>query len=201
MITSDYIDHKASTIKGFDLLSNVMWRRAVYLLKDVISTNEQIMVIDPCAGGGKLLSGMNKKWEGTAYEPNYGPFMYAKYLFEQNNYHVKVINEAFEFHLQTPRLPEYHLVISIPYTDRKINTSFEHNKECLKMKNYAFYVMNRSVDILQDGGIGVFALPKNMVNREKFGEELDCIVEKAKILSVESYDEYAIVIFQKNKAK
>ncbi len=197
----EYIDEKAKSVKNFDILANLMWRRAQNLLQNVVKTNEQVLVIDPCAGAGKLLSKMNKLWLGKAYEPDHGQFMYAKYFFDQYDYQVSVINEPFEFHFQTPALPEYHLAISIPYTDRNINTSFELDKEYLKIKNYVFYVMARAIDILQDGGIGIFAIPSKMVSQEKFESELEHLLGKGRLLDVEGYGELAIVTFKKEKIK
>lgn len=196
-----HIDTKANDIKSFDLIANMMWRRANHLLSEKFKTNEQILVLDPCAGGGKLLAEMNKAYTGMAYEPNYGPFMYAKYLFDQENYQINVVNEPFEFHFTTQNLPEYHLIISIPYTDREINASFEDCKDCRQFKNYAYYVMNKSMDALQDGGFGVFAIPAALMDKEKFKFEVDCITAKANIVSVEQYNDYAIIVLQKDKLK
>lgn len=196
-----HIDTKANDIKSFDLIANMLWRRADYLLLNKFGRNEQILVLDPCAGGGKLLAGLDKAYIGKAYEPNYGPFMYAKYLFEQNGYQMSVVNEPFEFHFTTQNLPEYHLIISIPYTDREINASFEDCKDCRQFKNYAYYVMNKSMDALQEGGFGVFAIPASLMDKEKFKFEIDCITSKAEILSIESYNEYAIIVLQKDKLK
>lgn len=197
----NYIDEKANNVKGFDLLANMMWRRANYLLGNQFPKNEQILVLDPCAGGGKLLAGMNKAWQGKAYEPNYGPFMYSKYYFDQYHYQVKVTNEPFEFHFSEVNLPENHLVISVPYTDREINASMETCKECRQFKNYAYYVMNKSMEVLQDGGFGIFALPANLIDKEKFKFEIDCITAKAATLSFEQFNDYVIVVLQKEKIK
>lgn len=196
-----YIDEKANDIKGFDLIANMMWRRANYIISQYFPKNEQILVIDPCAGGGKLLEGMNKAWQGKAYEPNYGPFMFAKYFFDQYNYQVDIKNEPFEFHFTTTNLPEYHLAISIPYTDREINASLETCNECRQFKNYAYYIMNKSMQALQDGGIGVFAVPASLVDKEKFKYEIDCITAKAATLSIEKFNDYAIIILRKEKIK
>ena len=195
-----HIDTKANDIKSFDLITNMMWRRANYLLGDKFK-NEQILVLDPCAGGGKLLAEMDKSYIGKAYEPNYGPFMYARYLFDQKNYQIDVVNEPFEFHFSNTNLPEYHLVISFPYTDREINASMETCKECRQFKNYAYYVMNKSMEVLQDGGFGVFAVPSSLIDKEKFKYEIDCITAKANIMSIEQYKDYAIVVLQKDKLK
>jgi hypothetical protein len=199
--TVNYIDEKANKIKSFDLVSNMMWRRANYLLGEKYKQNEQILVMDPCAGGGKLLSEMSKAYSGKAYEPNYGPFMYAKYLFDQKNYQVDVVNEPFEFHFKTQNLPEYHLVISFPYTDRQINASYETCKECRQFKNYAYYIMNKSMEVLQDGGFGVFSIPANLMDKEKFKFEIDCITSKANILSIEQCGDYAIIVLVKDNLK
>lgn len=195
----NYIDEKGNKIKNFDLLTNFMWRRAFYVVKENFKENEKIMVIDPCAGGGKLISCMNKDWTGVGYEANYAPFMYAKYMLDQNNYDVSMVNQPFEFHFTTPALPEFHLVISIPYTDRQINTNYEKDATCLQMKNYAYYIMNKSLDILQDGGYGVFAIPRELMDSDTFQEEIKCIAGKASILSTEGYENYVILILKKEK--
>jgi len=195
-----HIDTKANDIKSFDLIANMMWRRANYLLGDKFK-NEQILVLDPCAGGGKLLAEMDKSYIGKAYEPNYGPFTYARYLFDQKNYQIDVINEPFEFHFSTTNIPEYNLVISFPYIDRDINASMETCKECRQFKNYAYYVMNKSMEVLQDGGFGVFAVPSSLIDKEKFKYEIDCITAKANIMSIEQYKDYAIIVLQKDKLK
>lgn len=193
-----YIDSKANDIKFFDLISNMMWRRANYLLNEKFKKNEQILVMDPCAGGGKLLSEMNKMYIGKAYEPNYSPFTYAKNLFIQKNYQVDIINQPFEFHFTTPNLPEYHLVITFPYTDREIS-SIESCEDCRKFKNYSYYIINKSMDVLQEGGIGIFAIPTSLMDKNKFAFEIDCITSKANVLSIEQYKEYAIIVLQKDK--
>jgi len=195
-----YTDTKANDIKSFDLIANMMWRRANYLLGENFK-NEQILVIDPCAGGGKLLAGMNKAWLGKAYEPNYSPFTYAKHFFSQKHYQVDVINQPFEFHFSVPSLPENNLIISFPYTDREINASLETCKECRKFKNYAYYIMNKSMDALQDGGFGVFAIPAKLVDKKLFEFEIDCITSKANVLSIESFNDYGIITLQKEKLK
>jgi len=193
-----YIDSKANDVKSFDLISNMMWRRAKFLLNEKFKRNEQILVVDPCAGGGKLLSEMDKSYMGKAYEPNYSPFVYAKSLFSQHDYQVEVVNQPFEFHFTLPTFPENHLVISIPYTDRDIS-SIESCKNCRQFKNYAYYIMNKSMDILQEGGFGIFAIPTNLMDRKKFEFEVDCLTSKASILSIEEYKEYAIIVLQKDK--
>ncbi len=194
-----HIDEKANKIKGFDLLANYIWRRANYLVKTNFKPNEQIMVIDPCAGGGKLISGMQKTYMGKAYEPNYSPFMYAKYMLDQKNFEVDVVNEPFEFHFTTPALPQFHLAVSIPYTDREINTIFEKDKSLLKMKNYCYYIMYKTIAILQDGGFGVFAIPRELVNIEYFQDEIKMIAEKTTIMSSEGYEDFVILIIKKNR--
>jgi hypothetical protein len=194
-----HTDEKANEIKSFAMIANMMWRRANFLLKNEFKENEKILVIDPCAGGGKLLSEMNKGWEAKAYEPNYGPFMYAKYLFEQNNYEIEMVNMPFEFHFSSTNLPENHLVISFPYTDRDVNRSMETCKECREFKNYAYYIMYKSMDVLQEGGYGVFAVPSNLVDKIKYEYEISCITNKAKVLSIEQYQDYAIIILKKDK--
>jgi hypothetical protein len=193
-----YVDEKANDIKSFDLIANMMWRRANYLLNEKFK-NEQISVLDPCAGGGKLLSEMNKTWIGKAYEPNYGPFTYAKYLFDQKNYQIDIVNEPFEFHFSNTNLPEYNLVISFPYTNREINASMEDCGNCRQFKNYAYYIMNKSMEVLQEGGFGVFAIPTTLMDKEKFKFEIDHITAKANILSIDSYKEYAIIVLQNDK--
>jgi hypothetical protein len=197
-----YTDEKANSVKSFDLIANMMWRRANYLLEHTFKKNENILVIDPCAGGGKLLSSMKKTWIGKAYESNYGPFMYAKHYLEQNGYeNVDVYNMPFEFHFSSVNLPEYHLIISIPYTNREINASIETCKECRKFKNYAYYVMNKSMEALQENGIGVFAIPSSLLDKEKFAYEIDCITNKAEVLSIEQFQDYAIITLKKDKLK
>jgi len=193
-----YTDSKANDIKSFDLISNMMWRRAIFLLNEKFKKNEQIMVIDPCAGGGKLLSEMDKLYTGKAYEPNYSPFTYAKRLFEQKNYQIDIINQPFEFHFTLPNLPEYHLAISFPYTDREIS-SMETCADCRRFKNYCYYIMNKSMDVLQDGGFGVFAIPAILMDKKVFEFEVDCITAKANVLSIEQFKDYAIIVLQKDK--
>jgi hypothetical protein len=197
--TISYIDEKANGIKYFDLIANMMWRRANFMLEKTFKQNEQILILDPCAGGGKLLSEMNKAYIGKAYEPNYGPSMFAKYLFDQKHYQVDVINEPFEFHFLGHNMPENHLVISFPYTDREINASMETCNECRQFKNYAYYVINKSLDTLQDNGIAIFAIPETLMDKEKFKFEIDHITNKSNILSIEKCNDYAIIVLQKEK--
>lgn len=198
--TVPYIDSKANDIESFDLLSNIMWRRANYLLKENFKENEQLLILDPCAGGGKLLSEMDRAHIGKAYEPNYNPYRYAKYFFSQYNYQVDVINQPFEFHFTLPNLPEFNLVISIPYTDRDL-TSMEICSDCRQFKNYSYYIMNKSMDVLQEGGFGVFAIPGNLMDKEKFKFEIDLLTMKASILSIEQFKDYAIIVLKKDKLK
>ena len=192
-------DEKASKINKFPLLANIMWRRAFYLAKENFKANEQINVIDPCCGGGSLMACMDKSWVGKAYEPNYGDFMFADKLLDQENYDVDVINEPFEFHFSTPALPEYHIAVTIPYTDRQIDISLEQDASCISMKNYAYYVMNRTLDILQVGGYGIFALPKSIVSADVFKEEVKCMSNKSTVISSDSFEDYAIITLKKEK--
>ena len=141
---------------------------------------------------------IDKLYTGKAYEPNYSPFTYAKRLFEQKNYQVDVINQPFEFHFTLPNLPEYHLAISFPYTDREIS-SMETCSDCRRFKNYCYYIMNKSMDILQDGGFGVFAIPAILMDKKVFEFEIDCITAKANVLSIEQFKDYAIIVLQKDK--
>lgn len=199
MSVINHRDEKASKIKNFPLLANIMWRRAFYLAKENFKESEKIYVIDPCCGGGSLLYNMDKGWYGKAYEPNYGDFMFADALLDQKNYDVDVINEPFEFHFSTPFLPEFHIAITIPYTDRQINVSLEQDASCVSMKNYAYYIMNRTLDILQVGGYGVFALPKSIVNSDVFQEEVKCMSNKSTVINSESFEDYAIITIKKEK--
>jgi hypothetical protein len=195
--TIQHIDEKANKIKGFDLISNFMWRRAFYLAKENFKKNEKIMVIDGCAGGGKLISCMNKSWSGKAYEPNYAPYMYANYMLDQENFDVNVVNEPFEFHFTTPSFQEFHFAISIPYIDRQVNICYEMDKDNLKMKNYAYYVISRSLDVVQSGGFGIFAIHKELMDLEYFKDEIKNVAEKSNILSSEGYENYVILILKK----
>lgn len=195
-ITS-YKDEKSDKIKEFNLLSNLIWRRINYLCNNNFKQNEKIKVIEPCCGGGKLISAMNKKWKGVAYEPNYAPYMYANYYLEQNDYDVEVTNEPFEYHFTLPFFEEYHFAVSIPYTNREINTMYESNKDLLKVKNYSYYVMIKSIDVLQKGGFGVFAIPKDMMDTEYYQNEIKMIADKTTIISSEGFENFVILIFKK----
>lgn len=199
MNTISHRDKKAGKIPKFALLANVMWRRAFYLAKENFKPNEKIQVIDPCCGGGSLLAHMDKSWYGLAYEPNYGDFMFADKLLDQENYDVDVINEPFEFHFSNPVLPEYHLAVTIPYTDRQIDISLEQDASCVSMKNYAYYVINRTLDVLQIGGYGIFALPKSIVNTDVFAEEVKCMSNKSSVISSESFEDFAIITIKREK--
>lgn len=174
-----------------------MWRRAGKLLATAVGNMESLQVMDPCAGGGKLLIPMGKSCSGVGYEPDYSKIAYARAYFEQNHLQAEFINEPFEAHFTRPYFPQFHLVISIPYTDKKINSTYEKDPDCLAMKNYAFYVMNRSMDILMKDGYGIFAIPKDLVSAETFADEIDCISKKAEILEIEGLDSYAIISLRK----
>ncbi len=200
-MTTEYIDTKAKGIAGFDLIANIMWRRAKFLLDKKFNNLNGLLIIDPCAGGGKLLSSKENSYSALGYEPDYSRFVYLKAMLDELPGPDQAINSPFEFHFSGPHFPVYHLAISIPYTDRIIDPSLEKDIDCLKCKNYAFYVLNRSLDILVEGGFGIFALPKNMVDKELFSAELEHITEKANIMSIESYGEYAIIVLQKDKIK
>ena len=197
--TVTYRDAKAEGVSKFSMIVNFMWRRAYFMLKDEIASNQKIMVIDPCAGGGKLLSKGDRGFEMTGYEPDYSQWFYGQNYLSQNNYNANFINDCFESHFADTFSPGFHLAISIPYTDRQINGKYETQSEYLKSGTYASYVMRRSIDILLDGGIGVFCVPKEYVENEKYMDDIAQIMEMADILAVESFEEYAIVVLQKNK--
>ena len=61
--------------------------------------------------------------------------------------------------------------------------------------------MNKSMDALQDGGFGVFAIPAKLVDKKLFEFEIDCITSKANVLSIESFNDYGIITLQKEKLK
>ncbi len=191
-----YRDHKADAIADFDLLSNFIWRRANYLLQGLVKSNEKITVLDPCAGGGRLLSKANKGFDLEAYEPDYESCWYGVPLLNLMGFNSKYNHGCFESHFAGAFGPSYNLVISIPYTDRQINGKYETNVEYLKIGNYAFYVMSRSMDVLLDNGIGVFCIPKEYQD-SKYTPEISKLLNKAAVISMESYGEYAIVVLQR----
>lgn len=197
-IEVDYHDPKAEQMKDFGMISNFMWRRAKFMLKDIIASNLKVVVLDPCAGGGKLLSKSNKEFEIVGYEPDYKNWFYGEKYLNQNNYQVAFINDCFESHFANFFSPSFHLVISIPYTDHIINNNLETEASELKNKNYAFYVISRSIDVLLNKGIAVFCIPKEYTQNEKYAKEIKGITNKSNILSIESYKEYAIIVLQKN---
>lgn len=193
-----YRDPKAEKIPDFGSIANFMWRRANYMLQDAVKSNAKIRVLDPCAGGGLLLAQANKGFELVAYENDYesfwycAPFLTAKGFVVNNSY----TNGCFESHFADPFGPEFNLVISIPYTDRQINGKYETDPSYLKIGNYAFYVMARSMDVLLDKGIGVFCVPLEY-REKKYQEQVDYLLTKADILSIESYGDVAIAVLQK----
>jgi hypothetical protein len=71
------------------------------------------------------------------------------------------------------------------------------DKDNLKMKNYAYYVISRSLDVVQSGGFGIFAIPKELMDLEYFKDEIKNIAEKSNILSSEGYENYVILILKK----
>jgi hypothetical protein len=58
--------------------------------------------------------------------------------------------------------------------------------------------MYRSLDCLEQGGVGVFAIPTKLMDKEKFEYEIDHITSKSKIISIEEFKDYAIIVLQKN---
>lgn len=197
----DYIDNKADSIKNFALLSNIMWRRATYLLASKTKGMEEVIVLDPCAGAGKLISDVDKAYKAIAYEPDYAMSVTAKDYLTQNIPNSSVYNSPFEIHFSSPFIPNIDLVISIPYADRNINSQYEKEEEYLKIKNYALYCIIRSLDIIEDGGFGVFAIPRRLMDKSAFKDEIEMISEKANILSVEGFEDLAIILLQKEKIK
>lgn len=195
-----YTDTKANAVNGFDVLSNAMWRRANYLLAERVGTMEQIDVADPCAGGGKLLSTATKQFNLAGWESDHTKFAYLQaFLRYYGTGHNITFNNDFEEWFTKPFTPAFELVISIPYTDKVINSTLEREAAYLKFTNYAYYIMCRSMDILVDGGIGIFAIPKSLMDQERFAYEIDMITQKANILSIEGCDEYSIITLKKDK--
>jgi len=192
-----YRDPKAEKIDKFSMIANFMWRRAFFVLKDVIDSGVKVRVLDPCAGGGKLLSKSDKGFESVGYESEYVDWYFAHNYMMQKGYDATMINDCFESHFADVNPLGFHLVISIPYTDREINGKYEIDKKYLEIGNYAFYVMNRSIDVLFDKGIGIFCLPKEYVESEKYQNHMEEIMEKADILTVEIYEKWAILVMKK----
>lgn len=195
-----YTDSKANAIKGFDVLSNVMWRRANFLLAERVGSMEQIDVADPCAGGGKLLTQANKTFNLYGWETDHAAYTFLEGILKDygtgKNHALSV---PFEEVFSKPYMPMFELVMSIPCTDRAINTTLEKESEYLKFTNYAYYIMCRSMDILVDGGIGIFAIPKTLMDQERFSYEIDKITQKANILSIEGCEDYSIITLRKDK--
>lgn len=193
-----YRDPKAEKIEKFGMIANFMWRRAFFILKDVIESGVKVRVLDPCAGGGKLLSKSDKGFVSVGYEPEYVNWYFAHNYLKQKGYDATMINDCFEAHFADVNPLGFHLVISIPYTDREINGAYEIDKKYLEISNYAFYVISRSIDVLFDKGIGIFCLPKEYVESEKYVSHMESIMEKADILTVEIYEKWAILVMKKN---
>lgn len=195
-----YTDAKANAINGFDLLSNFMWRRADYLLQARYETMEQVDVADPCAGGGKLLTQAKKSNNLFGWEADHTTYAYLEAILKDygtGDNHA--FNIAFEEYFTKESVPMFELVMSIPYTDRTINSTLEKEAEYLKFKNYAYYIICRSMDILVEGGIGIFAIPKTLMDETLFEYEIDQITQKANILSIEGFEEYSIITLKKDK--
>lgn len=192
-----YRDPKAESIDGFGMIVNFMWRRAYFMLKQVIESGVKVRVLDPCAGGCKLLSKADKGFHITGYEPDYANWYFGHNYLKQNNYQAEIINDCFESHFVDAHPFNFHLVISIPYTDHQINAAYDTDLTYLKIADYVFYTMMRSIDVLVDKGVGVFCIPKEYVESEKYVEQVDMVMKKADITSVESYNQYSIIILQK----
>ena len=192
-----YSDPKAESIEKFGMIANFMWRRAFFLLKLVIDSGVKVRVLDPCAGGGKLLSKGDKGFVSFGYEPDYVNWYFAHNYMKQKGYDATVINDCFESHFADVNPLGFHAVISIPYTDREINGAYEIDKKYLEISNYAFYVMSRSIDVMFESGIGVFCLPKEYVESEKYQTHMQDIMNKASILTVEIYEKWAILVLKK----
>lgn len=196
---TQYIDEKANSINGFDLLSHFLWRRANFLLKNAPNM-QQVDVLDPCAGGGKLLMPANNAYNLVGYEPEYVKFAYLEAALNKKGTNNKAINLPFEEYFSKPNVPYFELAISIPYTDIQIDSNYEKDPYYLKFKNYAYYAIARSLDTLEEGAFGVFAIPRSLMDEKMFEYEIDCITAKADILSIEGFEDYSILTLKKQKA-
>jgi len=191
-----YQDEKAINCPDFRVLAQLLWRRAYALIKD---RNRNVRVLDPCMGGGKLLSGMQPDWQGCGYEKDYSMYKNAKALLQNTlDYDVKMFNEPFEYHFSTPVEPEYDLVVSIPYYDTNINCILEKDPVCQQFENYAYYCMSRSIDVLSNDGYGVFAIPDTVVGNPHYQTDRVLVLEKARVLRSEKFNNFAILVLQKN---
>lgn len=192
-----YHDEKAIQCPDFRILSQLLWRRAYALVGD--RHNRNVRVIDPCMGGGKLLSGMQPDWIGCGYEKDYSMYENAKALLQNTlDYDVEMFNEPFEYRFSMSYEPEFDLAISIPYYDTNINCTLEKDSICQKFENYAYYCMSRAIDVLSNDGYGVFAIPDTVVANPHYQTDRVLVLEKARVLRSEKFNNFAILVLQKN---
>ena len=197
----DYVDSKAEAIgEDFKMLSQLLWRKATELTRGLTEKHIALNIIEPCMGGGKLLSMMPKSAQATGYEKGFVMFQYAKGLLENTlERDVTLYNEPFEFEFSEPCFPTFNLAISIPYSDGPINTEYEKDTKCLKFTNYAFYAMARCLDVLYSDCFGVFAIPISLLEDEQFKSDRQLLLKNAKVINSEKYKNFAIIVIQKLK--
>lgn len=192
--TIPYVDARADKIENFKVLAQLMWNKA-YLLLKTGESDRSINAVDPCMGGGRLLSMMRQKDEATGYEKDYQLFTHAKAL-EQIQDDFKLVNEPFEFRFAKPCLPSFDLAICVP-CEQPITSEYERDEECLKFKSYSLYLLARSMDVLYDEGIAVFALPINLLVDGNHLEDRERLLKKANIIVSEKYGNFAIIAAKK----
>ncbi len=193
-ISIPYTDEKANAIEDFDTLAKLMWMK-VFVLN---AESQNLNIIDSCAGGGKLLSFFPKEYSATGYEENYSKYKYATGLLNDTlSRDVKIINEAFEFHFANPNFTIFDIAVSIPYTQKSISGDYEQDKKYTSLKNYAFYCILRSMEIVKHGGYGVFAIPIELINNKNLEYDKNVIFEENSLVSSESFNNFVILTLQR----
>src|SRR3989304_1296247 len=108
------------------------------------------------------------------------------------------INEPFGFHFANPHYEKFNIAISIPYCDDiNINAKHEKDEDYRKYKNYAYYCISRSLDVLKKDGYLIFALPSSVVLNPAYEKERSKVVEKSKVVSSETYQDFTIIVLKK----
>jgi len=192
----DYIDLKAQSIHDFDIISTHIWDIA----KMNCSPNDLVSLLEPCVGGGKLISLAPEKWIIEGYEPDYAMYKMANgMMVTQKRNNAKIHNSDFESVCINKNFYTYDLIVSIPYTNKGINPEKEKGIDYLNIKNYGWYVLIRSIDLLTKGGIGIFALPATLLG-DVYSYEKEWVAKKCIILSndrITEKNDYVVLTIKK----